>query len=559
MAITSALRVRRPAWTWLLIPGCACLIALFAWSSDDAEISYRVVENVVAGHGPVFNRDERVMVFTHPLWLGCLAALRLLTRLHAHWCAAALGLACSLATLLSLRQLLERAGPGAHFSFAVFVALAATSFTFLAYQTSGLENSLTHLLLLLAARAFVAGDGRQTSIWVWLGLLNRLDQGLLLLPLMAAAALGQWRTEGFLRTLRLQATAALPLLCWELFSAVYYGFLLPNTAVAKLWPLTDQRLRGFDYLVDLILAEPVHAAVLGALVVAALWQVLRSSAPGDRGGRATLLLIGGAALQTLYVIWVGGDFMRGRFLTSAAVALALAGCLSLALRRPEWPAWRPLVGGVLALLCLTDLRASAESPRRHWYTGRPGAKTLRWISNEWSFYADRSSLLRAPFSRLPPIFSAVERDDPQRQMTFCLKVGDPEERYPPNVKWLMRDWAFITDPFTARIPDYNPDSNVGHVIKSVPSEYLALEKAALVPRYRDIDRPALEAAYRRQRLADWKDPSLQRLFFVVTAIVREPLFTPLRRRALLLYYSGRWRRMTAEELLPFQEAHRPYW
>ena len=43
------------------------------WVTEDAFISLRVVENVLAGNGPVFNRGERVEAYTHPLWIAILS------------------------------------------------------------------------------------------------------------------------------------------------------------------------------------------------------------------------------------------------------------------------------------------------------------------------------------------------------------------------------------------------------------------------------------------------------------------------------------------------------
>src|SRR5690242_5862898 len=52
------------------------LVAARAWTCDDAFITFRVVEQLLAGNGPVFNAGERVQVFTHPLWLFVLTAWR---------------------------------------------------------------------------------------------------------------------------------------------------------------------------------------------------------------------------------------------------------------------------------------------------------------------------------------------------------------------------------------------------------------------------------------------------------------------------------------------------
>lgn len=40
-----------------------------AWVSDDAYITFRVVDNFLNGYGLRWNINERVQVFTHPLWM----------------------------------------------------------------------------------------------------------------------------------------------------------------------------------------------------------------------------------------------------------------------------------------------------------------------------------------------------------------------------------------------------------------------------------------------------------------------------------------------------------
>ena len=62
-----------------IIPGlCAVLLLAAGWSRrwvcEDAFICFRVVDNLLAGHGPVFNVGERGEAFTNPLWVALLAA-----------------------------------------------------------------------------------------------------------------------------------------------------------------------------------------------------------------------------------------------------------------------------------------------------------------------------------------------------------------------------------------------------------------------------------------------------------------------------------------------------
>src|SRR5213075_2344091 len=60
----------------------AVMIAIAGWShrwmNEDAYINLRVLDQVFAGHGPVFNAGERIEAATSPLWLGVLVMGRFL-------------------------------------------------------------------------------------------------------------------------------------------------------------------------------------------------------------------------------------------------------------------------------------------------------------------------------------------------------------------------------------------------------------------------------------------------------------------------------------------------
>src|SRR5262245_63186995 len=46
------------------------------WVEEDAFLNFRVVDQIRAGHGPVFNIGQRVEVATSPLWLAMLTVAR---------------------------------------------------------------------------------------------------------------------------------------------------------------------------------------------------------------------------------------------------------------------------------------------------------------------------------------------------------------------------------------------------------------------------------------------------------------------------------------------------
>src|SRR6476646_1784907 len=62
----------------LLTPIVAIVIVAWTrrWIEEDAFLNFRVVDQIRAGHGPVFNIGERVEITTSTLWLGILVAMK---------------------------------------------------------------------------------------------------------------------------------------------------------------------------------------------------------------------------------------------------------------------------------------------------------------------------------------------------------------------------------------------------------------------------------------------------------------------------------------------------
>ena len=89
---------RRLSWyQWSIVILPLAFLVIMAWThrwiADDAFIDVRVVNNVLAGHGPVYNVGERVEAYTNPLWVLALVAFRgLLPILSVEWWAVVLGI-----------------------------------------------------------------------------------------------------------------------------------------------------------------------------------------------------------------------------------------------------------------------------------------------------------------------------------------------------------------------------------------------------------------------------------------------------------------------------------
>lgn len=135
---------------WLF---CLWIVLRNAWLCEDAFITFRVVDNAVHGLGLRWNPLERVQVYTHPLWMLALVPLQLVSR-DIFASAFALSLGCTAATL----GLLLFRGMKTPAQALVLAALVVSSKALMDYSTGGLENPLSHLLLVLFFLAYLRRD-----------------------------------------------------------------------------------------------------------------------------------------------------------------------------------------------------------------------------------------------------------------------------------------------------------------------------------------------------------------------------------------------------------------
>ncbi|MGB0678495.1 MAG: hypothetical protein ACPGUV_02410 [Polyangiales bacterium] len=362
------------------VGGAACFALLFvaaaawrAWVSDDAFITFRTIDNALHGHGLVWNVGERVQAYTHPLWMLLVWAA---SWPHGHVFGASLGVAalCNLALLWGLWRTAQ--GP-AHAALAW--ALLFSSRAILDYATSGLENPLVHLLL-LGHIGLCARPDPQGRWSLWRGVLScallwtRLDLVFLALPPLIVAC----QRDGWPKPKEL-ALGFAPVVLWQLWATFYYGLPIPNSALAKLtahMPRAELLERGVFYLFTSLRWDPITCLTLAALPVLA-WRL---------PGRVERSFAWAALAQLAWVMWVGGDFMAGRFLTPpAVVAIVLLSRTPLP-RRLAWSA--ATLAAVLTLAIPTLCPFLERDYGRAWHA----AINEHGVADERHFYLESTSL-----------------------------------------------------------------------------------------------------------------------------------------------------------------------
>jgi arabinofuranosyltransferase len=334
------------------------------WLNEDAYINLRVVDQVFAGNGPVFNAGERVEVATSPAWIWvlCVARVLLAPFLRMEWVA----IIASLAAAVSGFGLAARASRLLHGATSLVVPLGLVVVAAVPvvwdFATSGLEmgavwlwTAACWLTLARACRrpASTVGQARVLALVVLgFGPLVRPDLGVMTLCLLVA-----WcaiTRAGRARVVADVAIAAALPVAYEVFRMGYYASLVPNTALAK--DASGLHVRqGLTYLGDLVTTYWLWIPLAALAVV-----IGRVMADGDRSVRiACVGMVAASATHAAYIVVAGGDYMHGRLLLPSLFALALPASLEL---RGDASAWRlpnaalAAAVAVWAVVCMASLR-----------------------------------------------------------------------------------------------------------------------------------------------------------------------------------------------------------
>lgn len=300
--------------SWSFRLGCVWYFTLL----DDMMISMQYARNLVRGHGLVWMPFEpAVEGYTNLLWV-LIMGVTLLVDLPLHLQALPillLGILVLVANVLVIHRL----------AFALygdrdtaFLAALLTAFCYpLIYWTLrgaevGLLTLCTSTLVLatcLHGRDHRPGMAVIAAVVAAASFLIRSESILLAVPVLLFMS-GVGSSKGGSKGRRDVAAAGMVVLALFLtvvahsfFRVAYYGDVLPNTYYLKVYnvPLAVRVARGAKTLASVMLYQ-----LWPAVAVLFLWLYLRRG----RLARPEVLLLGVAAVQMAYDVYVGGDFME---------------------------------------------------------------------------------------------------------------------------------------------------------------------------------------------------------------------------------------------------------
>ena len=448
---------------WLVFILFVVVVTRSAWVGDDAYITLRTVDNLYNGHGLTWNPDERVQTFTHPLWV-IVISLVYFVFTNPYFTMVFLSISLSALTVYLLLTKISNSSTNSIISIMFLICSKA----YIDYSTSGLENPLSHLLFaLFIIFLFKHSEYNKHQIFCIsfissLLVLNRMDNFLLIFPALVIILYRNFSKQ----TLLLMILGFLPFILWELFSIGYYGFLLPNTAYAKLnteIPKFSLYKQGILYYLYTLGRDP------STLIILSCGFALSFISKDWR----KISLVFGIFLYMIYIVRIGGDFMAGRFLsTSVFGAAALIANSNFDLRRNNMF----LAALFFILYIMTpyppisyNYRDSFDMVNEQIYNG---------IADERLFYFPDTGLLT--ISRNEPItkikwsqqgISAKEKGESIIPIAAAGFFG-----YYAGDEIHIVDYYALCDPLLSKLPAElivdQEEWRIGHYYRNIPDGYL---------------------------------------------------------------------------------------
>jgi arabinofuranosyltransferase len=328
-----------------------------------------------------------------------------------------------------------------------FILLLISSKSFIHYSSSGLENPLSFYLVTLFYTTLLSIEK--------LSAFTR--KNFLFLFFVAALSFVNIRKRGVGHSFKDLFLATLPASLWLLFSLLYYGFLFPNTAYAKLntgietFKLIKQ---GINYFIDSRYNDPV---VLPVLIFSILVSI--------NSRKTTNILASFGIFLYLSYILIGGDFMVGRFF-SVPFVLSTVLVINEITNQRIIILFSLIIIALIVINPLSPIKTITSDEMSDSYLSRNG------ITDEKVYYSPSSSLLAYDGrNSLPKHRWKRQAFENKEKVVVVSNIGYFGCFSKPDT-FIINDMA-LSDPLLSRLPI--PDKNnwrIGHFIRTIPEGYV---------------------------------------------------------------------------------------
>lgn len=463
----------------------AIFVAVFfktAWVCDDAYINFRSLEQLHTGNGPIWNPHERVQAYTSPLWYWLLAALSFVINDY-FICMLLVSFVLFILIAYHVGRLTD-----SRLALSVIMLLALGSRTFYDFSTSGLESILCSFLTVYILISFFnyskSERGSEKAehyyknaliAFAFVPLCRHDLTTLLALPILFMVYDNDSRTWKQ-RVIDL-LLVAVPLFIWTVFSTVYYGMPLPNTAYAKLHTGVAKSVlfsQGITYVIHSAMHEPVIAL---SFIISLIFSFISHK-------KSVKVVSAGILLNLVYVVSVGGDFMVGRFLLSSVIASILV-ILELNLiqrfcNKYSFPAMISLIilAMYVALYPFTSLNvpydinvgdheADGIADERLYYFEI--SSLMAWWENRNNFISPKYRYCFFPNSELSSVGVSLKTSDNKVIIDDVIGI----QGFWTGTEKKVIDKFALTDPYLARHPvDPEAPFRIGHFERKIEDDYI---------------------------------------------------------------------------------------
>lgn len=461
--------------TIAFVIGIAYFVVLIrtAWVGDDAIFTLRSILNFLNGYGPNFNLNERVQSYTHPLWFLLLSIVTLITK-NPFSAAFISSFAVSLTAFWFL--LTNKAAS------TLGIILAGSSLllskAFIDYSTSGLENPLTNLLLLLTFLTSISALKKKTNrdnliffLCCSLVYLSRADAIIFIMPIIFLVIYhSRNNVKNLSKSILLGST---PFVIWSLFSFIYYGSIFPNTAYAKLntgIPLGQLLTQGLLYFIDSIGVDPITIPFICIGLFLGLSQ---------EKNRPIAI---GIILYLAYILYIGGDFMSGRFFAAPMFLSAYIISTSAFSKESAF-----ILISVLLIFGIPNIKSTLLSD--HSYDSRYVSPS--GIADERGYYYESGGLLKASRRHIDTMHWPKDMKHNGNPEVLCSPaLSTIDQTLPINAPFIIN--CALSDPLLSRLPvNLKEGWRIGHYYRKLPDGY----KTSIATDSNQIHDPIIHRTY----------------------------------------------------------------
>ncbi len=357
------------------------------------------------------------------------------------------------------------------------ILLFLSSNAFFDFTASGLENPLAYVFLLIYVykykkifdsvcnknSSFEKNQIQKLFIIGGIILLIRHDLLLLILPSLIYVIFSKKLYKKKFDMFKVILLLLFPIILWSIFSSIYYGFIFPNTAYAKLNTGID-RISLLKQGVKYFLASLSFDTITLCFILFSLVYCLINKS------KKYLNYLGlGVVLNLIYIFYIGGDFMQGRFFSYSYLI-----CVVIFLIKKDFSSGNLRIGVWIALIFYivayphTPLNSSVNYKNEFLYSGISDERGyyfdvvslysyFKWFNNDKGYYPEHF------FTDYAVIFK-----NDKRKVSITRNIGI--YGYWSGTKKIIIDPYALADPLLARI-SVQGKWRIGHFARNVPIGY----------------------------------------------------------------------------------------